>query len=337
MMDSQETNLPKEENTMMDGVGKLEESQAMEVIPVMESETNIKLESVAEELPEELQSIAIESDSVENPEIQQVSENTEAEQECIKAQAEAELVVEEPQAEEEPEIIEPEAETESESVEAEAVVEAVAETESVEAEAVVEAVAESECVEGETKPESIDFEAEDETGDLEEEQLTYSVGEGEMIEPLDTAALTIITKPEIIERLQQIVAESTRYARNEVDILKQAFYKIRRVETEAEKKEFLENGGEEKDFVIPEDEMELQMKLLITEYKEKRASVAAEEERKKEANLVIKQHLIERLKVLTESQDDFNKRYNEFRDIQRKWKEIRLVPQIGRASCRERV
>ena len=260
-MDSQETNLPKGENTTMDEVGKLEESQAMEVNPVMESETNIKLDSVAEEKPEEQQAVVPKSESVE----------------ALKAEAEPEEM---PQSSEDAK------------------------------------------VDAKVEPESVEPEDEDSKVD----QLSYAE-EDDMIEPLDTAALTVITKPEIIARLQQVVAEPKRYARNEVDTLKQVFYKLRRVETDAEKKEFLEKGGEENAFVIPEDEMELQMKALVAEYKEKRASIAAEEERQKDANLVLKQHLIERLKVLTESQDDFNKRYNEFRDIQRKWKEIRLIPQ----------
>jgi len=337
MMDSQETNLPKEENTMMDEVGKLEESQAMEVIPVIESETNIKLESVAEEEPEEQQSITIESDSAEEPEIQQVSENTDTEQKNIESQVEAEPVVDEQPVEEEPVVDEPQVEEEpvvdepqvdAEPVVDEQQVEAIpeAETESEDVDNEAEAKYESALPVVETEPESIESEAEDETGDFEEE-LTESGEEDDIIEPLDAAVLAVITKSEIIERLQQIVTEPKRYVRNEVDILKQAFYKLRRVETEAEKKEFLEKGGEEKDFIALEDESELQMKSLISEYKEKRASDAAEEERFKEANLVLKQHLIERLKVLTESQDDFNKRYNEFRDIQRKWKEIRLIPQ----------
>lgn len=162
---------------------------------------------------------------------------------------------------------------------------------------------------------------------LEVQEVSDASEEDEMIEPLDAAALAAIAKPELMERLKQIVAEPKRYVRGEVDALKQAYYKIRRAEIEASKKEFLEGGKEEKDFVVPEDETEAQIKSLITEYREKRSSMAAEEERQKETNLVLKQHLIERLKALTESQDDFNKRYNEFREIQRKWKEIKLIPQ----------
>ena len=136
-----------------------------------------------------------------------------------------------------------------------------------------------------------------------------------------------LSRLDIFERLKLAVEEPQKYTRNEVDTLKHTYYKIRRSETETLKNGFLEGGGAEQDFIIPEDDIELQFKALISEYKQKQASLQADEERQKEQNLIIKQHLIDRLKILTESQDDFNKRYNEFRDIQRQWKDIKLIPQ----------
>jgi hypothetical protein len=170
----------------------------------------------------------------------------------------------------------------------------------------------------------------DENAVNEDKELPHPAPENQednTVTSTDTAPLSVMTAPEIIERLKQIIVEPQKHAYNEADMLKQTYYRLRRVEVEAKKKEFLEEGGDEKDFVPPEDTEEAELKVLISAYKDRRASFMAEEERRKEANYVLKQHLIERLKVLTESQDDFNKRYNEFREIQRKWKEIRLVPQ----------
>ncbi|MDR0836381.1 MAG: DUF349 domain-containing protein [Tannerella sp.] len=151
--------------------------------------------------------------------------------------------------------------------------------------------------------------------------------EQEEVESLDSVALVVMTKAEIVERLKLVIAEPDRYARNEADTLKNAFYKIVHTETDTAKEAFLEGGGIESDFVMPDDELESQLKSLMSEYRVQRTAATAEEDRQKEANYLLKQQLIDRLKELTESQDDFNKRYNEFRDIQRKWKEIRSVPQ----------
>ena len=136
-----------------------------------------------------------------------------------------------------------------------------------------------------------------------------------------------LSKEEILEKLTGLVAAAADATRNEVEALKQAYYKIHRSEGDELKKAFLEDGGEEKDFVAPEDETENKIKDLLAVYKEKRAAILAEEERVKAANYALKLQLIDQLKALTESQEDFNKLYNDFKDIQQRWKEVKAVPQ----------
>ena len=135
-----------------------------------------------------------------------------------------------------------------------------------------------------------------------------------------------ITKEEILNKLAELANNAAEIARADVETLKQAYYKIRRNEVEEEKAAFLENGGEEKDFVASEDETENKIKDLLSTYKEKRSALLAEEERIKNENYTLKLQLIDKLKALTESSDDFNKLYNDFKEIQQKWKEIKLVP-----------
>lgn len=142
-----------------------------------------------------------------------------------------------------------------------------------------------------------------------------------------TTAAGKLTKEEILNRLTQLVEATTETPRSEVEALKQAYYKLRRNEIDELKKDFLEKGGEEKDFAAPDDEAESKLRQLLTEYKEKRAAVLAEEERVKAENYTLKLQLIDQLKALSESQEDFNKLYNDFKEIQQKWKDIKLVPQ----------
>lgn len=136
-----------------------------------------------------------------------------------------------------------------------------------------------------------------------------------------------LTKDEILNRLQTLVDAPVETVRGEVESLKQAYYKIRRSEVDELKKAFIEQGGDEKDFSAPEDTKENYLKELLSSYKEKKAAYLAEEEKIKAENYAVKLQLIEQLKMLCESQDDFNKFYNEFKDIQQKWKEIKLVPE----------
>ena len=186
----------------------------------------------------------------------------------------------------------------------------------------------------------------EETGKLEEAKAPETTPEnitGEVVkdEELDTAAdveneevseETMIaagklSKEEILEKLSELVGAAAEVTRNEIEALKQAYYKIRRNEVEEMKKEFLENGGEESEFVSSEDPAESKIKEFLAVYKEKRAALLAEEERQKEANYALKLQLIEQLKNLSESQEDFNKLYNDFKDIQQRWKEVKDVPQ----------
>ena len=157
----------------------------------------------------------------------------------------------------------------------------------------------------------------------EAEVKTDEVAAGE-----ETVATTgKLSKEVILEKLTGLVGAAADATRNEVEALKQAYYKIHRSEVDELKKAFLTAGGEEKDFVAPEDETESKIKELLNVYKEKRAAILAEEERVKAANYALKLQLIDQLKALTESQEDFNKLYNDFKDIQQRWKEVKAVPQ----------
>ncbi|MDR0536970.1 MAG: DUF349 domain-containing protein [Tannerellaceae bacterium] len=130
----------------------------------------------------------------------------------------------------------------------------------------------------------------------------------------------------ILDKLASLV-NSPEATKEEVDKLKQAFYKILRPEIDELKKKFIEEGGNEKSFNSPESAEEQKLKELLNVYKSKKATQSAEEEQLRAANYALKLQLIERMKQLCESNNDFNKLYNEFKEIQQRWKEAKAVPQ----------
>ena len=138
---------------------------------------------------------------------------------------------------------------------------------------------------------------------------------------------TLTTKESVIEQLKKLVETDRRTTRTELDGLKQAYFRIRRAEVEEQQKAFLADEGVAEDFRAKEDASEPEMKKLLEAYKEKRANQQAEEERLRAANYALKLQLIEELKNLSESQEDFNKLYNEFKNVQARWKEAKDVPQ----------
>ncbi|MDH6313879.1 chromosome segregation ATPase [Parabacteroides sp. PFB2-10] len=161
----------------------------------------------------------------------------------------------------------------------------------------------------------------------EEKEEEAPVAEAVAAEEVPVKSIDQLSKEEILERLSTLVEDAVEKSRAEIESLKQAYYKLRRAEIDELKKVFIEGGGEEAEFKAPEDETEAKLKELLATYREKRAGQLAEEERQKEANYALKLQMIDQLKALTESQDDFNKLYNEFKDIQQRWKEVKNVPQ----------
>lgn len=165
------------------------------------------------------------------------------------------------------------------------------------------------------------------------EEVTNQSVEEEAKEQSETSTETSVakqvslTKDEIIEKLKNLTAQTEIPSRAEVESLKQAFYKLRSAAIEEQKAEFVEAGNDAEAFVPAPDPSEDVLKTFLSELKEKRASQAAAEESLKEENYNKKLQIIESIKNLTESSDDFNKLYKEFKDLQQGWNDITLVPQ----------
>lgn len=133
-------------------------------------------------------------------------------------------------------------------------------------------------------------------------------------------------KPELLETLKQLVEKDVNAVKDDVEAIKQSFYKQLRNEVEEQKKKFVEQGGEEVDFQYEKDELEVELKSLLAIYREKKAVLHKQLEDAKETNLLQKQHILEQMRVLSENSDDITSNINEFRALQQKWKTIGHVP-----------
>lgn len=150
---------------------------------------------------------------------------------------------------------------------------------------------------------------------------------GELQEAIETGAVGMLDKHEIITKMEEFVDHVENVTREQFDKLRQSYYRIIKAEAEELKRVFVEGGGNEDDFENPADETLPVFKDLLNRFKARKAEIEKERARVKEENYVKKLNLIDRMKTLVESTDDFNKRYNEFREIQQKWKEYDPVPQ----------
>jgi hypothetical protein len=192
---------------------------------------------------------------------------------------------------------------------------------------VVEPVSETESTTEDVAEESVVEEVKP-SGDIAEEPVAEDVEEqSETTTETSLAKQPSLTKDEIIEKLKNLATQSEVPSRAEVESLKQAFYKLRSAAIEAQKAEFIEAGNDAETFTPVPDPSEEVLKTFLSDIKEKRAGQAAAEERLKEDNYNKKLRIIDFIKNLTESSDDFNRLYKEFKDLQQQWNDITLIPQ----------
>ena len=136
------------------------------------------------------------------------------------------------------------------------------------------------------------------------------------------------TRQEIIERLQAIAqSDDALNCRAEAEALKVQFYKQRTVEIDAERKQFVADGGEETLFVPQPDALEETFKAAMNLIKEKRSAWLKAQEEEMQANYETKLTMLDELKQLVEKAEQGTPEVNEFRAIQARWKEIKKIPQ----------
>ena len=159
-----------------------------------------------------------------------------------------------------------------------------------------------------------------------EQQKTTNSAEVEYSNETPAESKTYKSKAEILERLKEIVGNEENPTKEELDNLKTTFYKIHITERDAKQKAYLEAGGEPDKYVMIPDEDEEIFKAQMSVIKERRAKLFLEQEAEKQENLQKKLDIIERIKAMVTSPDEANKSYQEFKELQQKWKEIRTVP-----------
>jgi hypothetical protein len=147
-------------------------------------------------------------------------------------------------------------------------------------------------------PIEIDYEFEMAADEEEEEPAEEEEEDNEgQIEESEDESTTPLSIEEIIVKLRELAA-SDKPQRKEVDAVKAQFYRSLRNEVEKQKSKFIEEGGEEIDFVAQESELYTEGKSLLQKIKEKRIQVRAQEEAEKERNLAKKLAIIDRIKEL---------------------------------------
>jgi len=170
----------------------------------------------------------------------------------------------------------------------------------------------------------------DEVVDLEEDESDEFSDDESEESSAHIHDYSVMTKEELVEALKTILSEkSVQKIRSNVESIKINFYKKHKAEVEKKRKEFVDAGGALDQFSIPEDLYEPQIKELLKEYRDLRTKYNRDLEVQKQHNLEEKQNIIERIKELVNTTDSVNQTFQEFRELQQRWREIGPVPQIN--------
>ena len=135
-----------------------------------------------------------------------------------------------------------------------------------------------------------------------------------------------MTKEELRDSLKNIIESGDLEKHKDVTAIKQAFYSLHNRELTQQLEEFVEAGNDPSAFSANPDEIENEVKTLLAEFKEKRASYleAKEEERRK--NLEEKKRIIEELNKISEDIDNINLQFPKFQQLQQDFKAVGEVP-----------
>jgi hypothetical protein len=141
-----------------------------------------------------------------------------------------------------------------------------------------------------------------------------------------TASAHIQTKADLFARLKEIAENNEESSRQELDSLKSLFYRLHRQENEQAYTAFIEGGGTPEEYTPANEGDEAEFKNLMAVIRENRARIAQQQEAEREANYQKKLQIIEQIKAFAANPDEVNRVYNDFKQLQQEWNEIKDVP-----------
>lgn len=134
-------------------------------------------------------------------------------------------------------------------------------------------------------------------------------------------------KVELMEQLKGLLGNDVTEIKDQVEELKSQFYRIYRQEQEAARKKAEELGEKMEEYKPVVDEIEQNFRQLLQIYKTQRAEAAAKREEEMKQNQLRKEHILELMKQLAESETaDVSENIQKMRELQAEWKTIGPVP-----------
>ncbi len=194
--------------------------------------------------------------------------------------------------------------------------------------------AESEPKTSETSPVEVTSSEQSVGGDLLDHPEDEESDEIEDVHEEETnESLQDFTREQLVEKLEELVKDpNVNSIKSEVAMVKVAFLKLNK-EFKHEEYQKLVAQTEDSDTETPsetqvtkEDPLEERFKAAFNIYKANKAKYNEEQEKIKIQNLEAKNQILDELKSLINSEETLKKTYDEFKNLQERWKTIGMVP-----------
>ena len=136
-----------------------------------------------------------------------------------------------------------------------------------------------------------------------------------------------LNKLQLVELLEETVQEQDiMKIKDKVVAIKSNFLKLNKEDRDREMEQFILDGGDKDSYEHKDDPLETRFKAAFDIYKKNKDKYKEELEKQKNENLKQKLAIIEELKQLIYSEETLKKTYDDFRELQDRWKEIGQVP-----------
>jgi len=135
-----------------------------------------------------------------------------------------------------------------------------------------------------------------------------------------------MSREKLLEKFKEYLANySLPASKQHLEAIKEAFENIKSEEEEEIDKHYFLDSGVVSD--LPLDPLQKKFSELLQEYRSKKDHEREQIEEEKERNLKAKYEVIESIKDLINRQESLNNTFQEFRELQHRWREIGPVPQ----------
>lgn len=149
--------------------------------------------------------------------------------------------------------------------------------------------------------------------------------EQQVVDQTSQEEVSALSCAEIIARVKELAEDPLAASKEELDSLKQQFYKQHRAAVEEAKEAHIANGYELEAFK-PDTTEEDEYKAVMAIIKDKRAEQQREIERALEENFLKKEAILNRIQAMVDNADKEHASYNDFKALQQEWKNVGNVP-----------